>query len=105
MATSSQNTGTGISISIDTLAQGLHVALGALFVLLPASLCDRQLRVGLYGALAAIVFVAVKEFWFDLHYETPATSGGLDGGIRDAACYGVGTASALALLSVRWLLL
>jgi hypothetical protein len=58
---------------------------------------------GFYGGAVAVAFVLVKEFWFDLKYEDAETSGGIDGGARDAAFYGVGIAAALLILSVKWL--
>lgn len=51
----------------------------------------------LFGAHALMWFVpcgiaaaAVKEFWYDLRFETPAVSGEIDGGVEDFAFYVIG---------------
>lgn len=33
---------------------------------------------------------AIKEFWFDMKYETAEVSGGLDGGLEDFGFYSLG---------------
>ena len=49
----------------------------------------------------AIVLIALwKEFWFDLRYEAPATSGGIKGGWIDFTGYMVGLGLALIRFSV-----
>lgn len=85
-----------ISLSSEELAQGLHAALGALFVLLPVAMGFHHGT--MVGNSAGILFSAVKEFWFDIHYETPETSGGLKGGIKDFSFYLAGMAAANILL-------
>jgi len=43
---------------------------------------------------------AVKEFWYDMHYETPEVSGGWKGGLLDFSFYQVG----IILSLIRFLL-
>jgi hypothetical protein len=61
------------SLSSNTLAQGLHVALGSLAVSLPGWLWGTHAAT--IGAVSALVFAGIKEAWFDPHFETPATAG------------------------------
>lgn len=77
-----------ISLSSDVLANGLHVALGALFVTFPV--CWGIHHPQLWGSGVGIMFGIVKEFWFDLKYEDPDTSGGIAGGFEDLAGYFIG---------------
>lgn len=86
-----------IDLSIDTVSQGLHVSLGAIFVILPAAWGWENAR--LWGSLIGIMYALVKEFWFDLRYEDAQTSGGIKGGWRDFSFYlvGIGLANLLLL--------
>jgi hypothetical protein len=54
----------------------------------------------LWAALGTFLFGCWKEFWWDIHYETPALSGGYLGGLRDLAGYVVGSALSLAALRI-----
>lgn len=87
-----------ISLSKDVLADGLHVALGALFVTFPVGWGIHHPQ--LWGSGMGIVFGIVKEFWFDLKYETPETSGGVSGGIMDFAGYVAGIVIANLMLLI-----
>jgi hypothetical protein len=49
------------------------------------------------GALAVLLWAGPKEFWYDMHYEDPATSGGLVGGIKDFFYYCFGGACGLGV--------
>lgn len=100
-----------IDLSLDELAQGLHVALGALFVTFPLAwvwthpvLTDRGLwwsdHAQVLGSGVGVFFALVKEFWFDVHYEDPQTSGGYIGGLKDFVYYCVGIATANLLLLI-----
>ena len=46
------------------------------------------------------LFAIWKEFWFDLRYETPETSGGIKGGIKDFSGYVAGVGLALIRFSI-----
>lgn len=70
--------------------QVCHTTIAYSFVLT----CGRQWR---YEATAAVLlFSAWKEFWFDIHYETPELSGEWLGGIVDFSTYQLGMILALA---------
>lgn len=77
-----------IDLTYNNLANGLHVALGALFVFIPVAMGLHYGR--WYGTLAGVAYGLTKEFWFDLIYEDDQTSGGIEGGCRDFAGYFIG---------------
>ena len=79
---------------MDQVAQGLHIALGALFVLIPVAKHWTQ-SPPLWGSAAGLVFGAVKEGWYDVHFEDAATRGS---GWRDFIHYVYGIALANLLL-------
>jgi hypothetical protein len=89
-----------ISYTADDLAQMGHVLAGMLIVLggtfllrrLPAFIKLRHFI--LFPAGAAIIFAAIKEFWFDIHFETPAT---MKSGLKDFSFYMIGVGAALGL--------
>lgn len=62
-----------IKLSLNVVAQALHVALGALAVALPGWLWGQAGADA--GAFVALAFAAVKEAWFDPRYEDAATRG------------------------------
>ncbi|MBZ5513924.1 MAG: hypothetical protein LAN62_03600 [Acidobacteriia bacterium] len=78
-----------ITLSLNTVAQGLHASLGALSVALPGWLWGN--RAALIGGISAAVFAAVKESWFDPRYEDEATAGS---GLEDFAFWGLGILAA-----------
>lgn len=85
---------------VQKLANGLHACLGALAILIPAFFWGPVSL--LPAALAINVFAGVKEFWYDLKYETPATSGGLVGGLEDFAGYELGAVIAAGLVFLHF---
>lgn len=88
-----------IDLTEADVCNGLHVALGGLFVMVPAA-HGWHPHPRLYGSLAGLGFGILKEFWFDIHYEDPDTSGGYQGGFVDLAGY---LAGILAANLVLWL--
>jgi hypothetical protein len=85
-----------IDLSLDEVADGLHLALGAIFVLVPAS---KGWHHGVFlGSILGIVYGVIKEFWFDLRYESLETSGGIRGGVIDLCGYIAGIALANLIL-------
>ncbi len=87
-----------ISLSEDNVTQGLHAALGALFVMVPVAMAWHHPKA--IGTGVGIIFAAIKEFWFDIHFETPETSGGWSGGVRDFSFYIIGIIAANAVLFI-----
>ena len=77
-----------IKLDLQEVSDGLHVALGAIFVLLPV--CWEWHFAQAWGTGLGILFAIIKEMWFDIHYEDCETSGGYPGGFRDMAGYFVG---------------
>lgn len=75
------------------LVNGIHVSLGANFVLLASAFGHVQI-----GVLMCVAYGLVKEFVFDILFETPETSGGFLGGVKDFVGYIAGAALACALL-------
>jgi hypothetical protein len=55
---------------------------------------------GWYALVGIVGYALVKEFWFDLKYETQEVSGGIRGGIMDAAFLIAGAICGVLLL--RW---
>jgi hypothetical protein len=88
-----------IDLTPENLADGIHVSLGANFVLLPQALAVRDGAA--IGALACVVLALVKEFWFDMRYETPETSGGVQGGVRDFVGYVAGVTLACVIIMIK----
>lgn len=85
-----------LDLSMDEVAQGLHVALGALFVTFPAAWGWPHYR--LWGSGIGVVYGLIKEFWWDLHFEDEQTSGGHQGGLKDFTYYCIGIVAANLLL-------
>jgi hypothetical protein len=81
-----------IQLTMNTVAQGLHVTLGALCVAFPGWLWGN--RAAVVGAGSALVFAAIKEGWFDSTFEAPATAGN---GWEDFGFWALGIAAALCL--------
>jgi hypothetical protein len=84
------------AITFNSVSQGLHTCLGTIAVLLP-TLKDFPPWI---GAVAILSYAAVKEFWFDVYYETPEQSGGRLGDVEDFSFYAIGVAAAYAILWV-----
>lgn len=80
------------------LAQTAHF-FGAGFVVLAAGRFGPHLHWYLTGLL--MLYAGVKEFWYDLRYETPEVSGGVKGGVVDLSFYALGVLVANLLLSVK----
>lgn len=82
----------------DNLAQTAH-ALAGYAIVLTASQFGGKPPIVVGGLF--VVYAAVKEFWFDIHYETPEVSGGWSGGVKDFAFYMVGLAAGLIVIWLR----
>jgi len=89
-----------ISLTYNDLANGLHVALGALFVVLPSywGLKYGWPHAQLWGSCGGFLYGIIKEFFFDLEFEDEATSGGLAGGMTDLLGYIIGIGAANLIL-------
>ncbi len=85
-----------VDLSEDELAQGLHVALGAIFILLPV--CWQWHMAQAKGTIIGLAYAFIKEFWWDLKYESLETSGGWEGSFRDFCFYVVGIVAANVLV-------
>jgi hypothetical protein len=72
---------------MDELADALHIALGVVVAWGTHFLFGWQL---LHVFPMFLVPVCLKEFVYDIHFETPATSGGYVGGVLDALGYVAG---------------
>ncbi len=80
-------------LNFDELAQGLHTALGALFLMIPVAKSWPHPRTT--GLFLGILYAAWKEGWYDVHYETLVTRGS---GWRDFSFYLLGMAMAWIVL-------
>jgi hypothetical protein len=87
-----------LNLNMNQVSQGLHDALGALFLLIPVAKGWHHPRVK--GAEVGIAYAAIKEFIFDIKFETYETSGGWIGGLKDFSFYVVGLAAAWVVLIV-----
>ena len=63
-----------INPTYDQLAQYAHFF----------SAFSAALLFGWYAIGVVVIYAVIKEFWFDLKYETPEVSGGFSGGMMDA---------------------
>jgi len=86
--------------STNAEVQGLHAALGAIFVLLPVAICLRHPAFGLgypriMGSFIGVIFAAVKEFSWDEDLEDVETRGS---NLQDFSFYILGILIANALL-------
>lgn len=84
---------TQISLSLDEVAQASHVAIAAAIVGLTAARFHGHWKY--FAAMIVIGLAALKEFWFDQHYEDAATRGS---NLEDWSYYVLGTALALLIL-------
>lgn len=87
-----------ITLSEDSITQGLHVSLGVNFVVVPVFF-------GMNVATAVVVsigYALVKEFFVDIVFETPDTSGGWLGSFKDFCYYMVGVGVAIALIYAKF---
>jgi hypothetical protein len=87
-----------VSFSEDTVTQGLHAALGAIFVILPVAWGWKHAK--LIGSFVGLVYAGVKEFSFDIYFEDSYTSGDWVGGLRDFLFYVIGIIAANLLLLI-----
>jgi hypothetical protein len=83
-------------LTMNQVTQGLHIALGALFVFVPVAKGWHHPR--LTGVVVGVLFALLKEFVYDLDFETHQTSGGWKGSFTDFAFYLVGMGISLLLL-------
>jgi len=86
--------------SQESEVQGLHTALGALFVLLPIALGMKHPHLfygspRIIGSLLGVVFAGLKEFIWDQEMESPAVRGS---NLRDFSFYIVGITAANIVL-------
>lgn len=86
-------------VSFNFVCQMTHWSFAAFLTLTVARLAPSA--IGAYIVLA-ICAAAIKEFWYDLKYETPDAmgSGGIKGSIEDFTFYMIGLVSAMIILSV-----
>jgi hypothetical protein len=86
-----------IHLSMNQVAQTLHVFIGVVFVTLPV--CWGWSHAQMIGSLVGVVYALLKEFIFDLEFEDEMTSGGFSGSCEDFAYYlvGIGIANLLLL--------
>jgi hypothetical protein len=87
-----------VHLSMNQVAQTLHVTLGMLFVLIPVAMNWHDPR--LIGTSVGLLFALIKEFWWDLKYEDEGTSGGLSGSRQDFIYYCTGILVANGLLLI-----
>jgi hypothetical protein len=91
-----------IDLSINEVAQGLHAALGALFITFPVAMGIPHAE--LWGGGVGVLYAAIKEFWFDLNFETVESSGGFAGSVEDFVFYLIGMLGAGAMLHItQWI--
>jgi hypothetical protein len=55
----------------------------------------------IYPILSIVAFAALKEFWYDIKYESPEESGGVPGSIKDFIFYLLGLTLALLVVITR----
>jgi hypothetical protein len=77
----------------DFVAQVSHFGWGMLSVALPTALAGPV--VGLLGGGVYVLYAAVKEFWYDERYESPAVRGSSS---RDFLVQLIGVATAVLLI-------
>lgn len=83
----------------NTVCQYAHMLFGAIVVIAWAYLFGAHYV--LWAALAFCVYAAGKEFWYDVKYESPDVSGGLDGSVQDFCFYIVGVVIGLSVVGGR----
>lgn len=82
-----------LELNFDEVSQASHVFLGALIVM--ACVAKGLYHPQLIGSLIAIVWAALKEFYFDHFYEDPVTRGS---DLEDFIYYCVGVLAANVFL-------
>jgi len=85
-----------IKLSENSIAQTAHFFIGTTLVLIPVAMKWPDPR--LIGSLGSLVFAAIKEFYFDIKYEDPATCGGWEGSLEDFSWYCAGIIAVNLLL-------
>ena len=88
--------------SFDSVSQGLHTALGAIFVLLPTAICLHHAAFGfghpqIMGSFIGVVFAGVKEFAWDATMEITDVRGS---DLKDFSFYLLGIFIANILLAI-----
>ena len=89
-----------IDLSLQNVSDGLHVALGALFVLVPVAISLHHPfgHPRVLGSVVGVLWATIKEFYIDPTYEDVATSGGPAGDVRDFLGYVLGIGVGLLIL-------
>lgn len=77
-----------IGETFDSVCQIAHTLFGILCVVLAAYLFGSPLG----GWSALFIWSVVKEFWYDINYESPSDSGGWLGSLKDFGFYNLGAA-------------
>jgi hypothetical protein len=54
----------------------------------------------LWAVPVIVIAAAIKEFWYDMHHESPSVSGGVEGGVQDFLFYTLGLGIALVILLI-----
>ena len=85
--------------NVQNLADGDHVAIGALAVVVPALYAHTWLPM-LVASAVLVPFVLAKEYWYDLRYETGET---WRSSTVDALGYLIGQAFGWGLAGIAWL--
>lgn len=76
--------------SYEFVCQAAHLFFAAFVMLASTRIFGATDRVVEVTAAIGAIAAAVKEFWYDLHFESPETSGGFYGSNRDFAFYLLG---------------
>ena len=89
--------------TVQSESNGLHVALGGLFVTIPAGIALLHPHAfwghwRLFGNILGVTWGMVKEFWYDNRYESLSASGGWWGDLIDFGGYLIGMAIANIIL-------
>lgn len=85
-----------IDWSPEFVAQAAHLSFAGFLTLALVHLFGVQVELPV--VLSGVVLAAVKEFYVDIHYETPAYSGGYKGGLADFSFYVAGLGAAVLTL-------
>jgi len=74
-----------IHLTMNTVANVLHVAIGVLFIAVPVAWGIHFAQA--WGTGTCLVYAIIKEFLVDIYFEDEETSGGYIGGCKDFLGY------------------